>query len=233
MSAADAELDTAERLVHGLRQPAQWWLVMNARAMLALFHGMLVEAERLIDEVRERGERAQQMGRDLQLPAAGPTSSGGSKARLEEVETIIQRSICRLPDALRPRVTILAHLYAELGRLTDARRAYGELAFDGFASVRRDNDWLFEMSLLRRGGAVPRRRRQCRDPLRVALALRGATRHHVAEGEHRIHVARPRRSSRRCSDDGTRLSAISRTRSSGTPRGTRGHGWHTRSTTTP
>ena len=146
MSSADAELETAERLVHGLRQPAQWWLVMNVRVMLALFHGMLVEAERLIDEVRDRGERAQQWDAvysyRLQVYLLRR-----EQARLEEVESIIERSVAEYPTRFVPR-SLLAHLCAELGRTTDARRAYGELAFDGFTRVRRDNDWLFEMSLL-------------------------------------------------------------------------------------
>ena len=146
IAAAKAELDRAERLAHDLRQPAQWWLIMNVRAMISLFHGKLAEAERSIDEVRERGERAQRWdaiySHLLQFYLLRR-----EQGRVDEMETIVQRLMSDYPTRFAPRA-LQAHLYAELGRLSDARRALGALAIDGFAHVRKDSDWLFEMSLL-------------------------------------------------------------------------------------
>ena len=145
-AAAEAELDKAERLVEELRQPAHWWLIMSARAMLTLFHGKLAEAERVIAEVRERGERAQRWD-GIYAYHLQSYLLRREQGRVEEMETTIRRSIADYPTRFALRA-VLAHLYAELGRLNDARRAFGALALDGFARVRRDNDWLFEMSLL-------------------------------------------------------------------------------------
>ena len=56
---AEAEIEVADRIARGLRQPAHLWDVGGAKAMLALAQGRLGEAEELMAELRTLGERAQ------------------------------------------------------------------------------------------------------------------------------------------------------------------------------
>jgi len=146
IGAVDADLEAAAVLVEELRQPAQRWLQLHSRAMRALFDGRFDEAERLIPEALSFGERAQRwdavFGFRIQMYFLRK-----EQGRLEEMEAIMKRSVAEFPTRYVFRA-ILAHLHSELGRTAEAHRAFEGLAVEGFADLRRDNDWLFEMSLL-------------------------------------------------------------------------------------
>src|SRR6266508_2393570 len=143
---ADAELEAMAMLVEELRQPAQRWLLLHDGAMRALFDGRFDEAARLIPEALSLGQRAQRwdavFGFRIQTYLLRC-----EEGRLEEMEAIIKRSVVEYPTRFVFRC-LLAHLYCELERPLECREAFEKLAVNDFADLRRDNDWLFEMSLL-------------------------------------------------------------------------------------
>ena len=110
--------------------------------MLALSDGRLAEAEALVEEVRELGERAQP---DMAIPVHRMQryTLCDLRGRLAEIEPSIVDLVARHPS--RPVFRcVLAHLQARLGRLAEARRALGELARE----LPFDQEWLFGMSFL-------------------------------------------------------------------------------------
>ena len=146
IAAVDREIHASSLLVDELRQPAQRWLVLTSRVMRALFDGRFDEAERLIPEAMRNGDRAQRWDAILSFGIQSYMLRR-EQGRLDEMEPIITRSLAEYPT--RPVLRcVLAHLYRELRRAGDARRVFDQLAADGFGGLKRDNDWLFEMSLL-------------------------------------------------------------------------------------
>ena len=66
---------------------------------------------------------------------------------LEEVEPAIRDLVAESPA--RPAFRcLLAHLYAQLGKMQEARRVFEELATDDFAALPFDMEWLLGISLL-------------------------------------------------------------------------------------
>jgi tetratricopeptide (TPR) repeat protein len=146
IAAFDVELEALTMLVEELRQPAQRWLLLHWRATRALVDGRFEEAERLIPEALSLGKRAQRSDA-ISCFRIQMYFLRREQGRLEEVEAIIKRSVAEYPT--RPLFrSLLAHLYSELGHLVESRRAFEELAVRDFADLRRDNEWLLEMSLL-------------------------------------------------------------------------------------
>jgi tetratricopeptide (TPR) repeat protein len=146
IAAVDVELEAWELLVEELRQPGQRWNLLFARAIRALLDGRFEEAERLITDALRFGRRAQRSdavpGFRVQMYILRL-----ELGRLAEAEADIKRSIAEYPLRSVFR-SMLAHLYSELGRPVESRQAFDELAVNDFADLPRDNDWLFEMSLL-------------------------------------------------------------------------------------
>ncbi len=146
IAAVDTEIHASSLLVDELRQPAQRWLVLASLVMRALFDGRFDEAERLIPEAIRHGDRAQRWDAVLSFGIESYMLRR-EQGRLGEMEPIIAGSVAAYPT--RPVLRcVLAHLYLGLGRTDDARRVFDRLAADGFSGLRKDNDWLFEMSLL-------------------------------------------------------------------------------------
>ena len=146
VAGVDAALEAEASIVEDLRQPAQWWILLHTRAMRVLLEGRFEEAEKLIAEALDAGQRSQRwdavFGYRIQLYALRR-----EQGRLAEVESIIGRSVVEYPTrAIFP--TLMAHLHGELGRTTASRAVFEGLAVNDFADLRRDNDWLFGMSVL-------------------------------------------------------------------------------------
>jgi tetratricopeptide (TPR) repeat protein len=114
--------------------------------MRALLDGRFHEAERLIPEALDPGQRAQRWDAvfafRLQMYFLRR-----EQGRLEEIEATITRSVFEYPTRSVFRC-LLVHLACELGRTADARGGFEALATDRFASLPQDNDWLFNLSLL-------------------------------------------------------------------------------------
>lgn len=146
------DLDAAARIAEDLRQPAQLWLIASAQAMLALAHGWLDAADKLVHDAFVLGEGA--------LPeSAIPVfrlqqyALADFRGKLEEIEPGIIDLVAAYPARTVFRC-VLAHLRARLGRLVDARRGLEELAPDGFSAIPFDQEWLFGMSLLAETSAL-------------------------------------------------------------------------------
>ena len=146
IAAVDVELEAWEMVVQELRQPAQRWNLLVDRAMRALLDGRFEEAERLTTEALSLGQRAQ--GSDA-VPGFRVQMYlvRREQGRLAEMETEIKRSVAEYPTRFVFR-SMLAHLYSELERPVESRGTFDELGANDFTDLPRDNDWLFEMSLL-------------------------------------------------------------------------------------
>jgi tetratricopeptide (TPR) repeat protein len=145
MLAADAELAACARLADELRQPAQLWSVVSARAVHALFSGRLDEADELIQQAIHIGGKAPE---ETAIAFRGQRfllllDRGG----LSELERSVNSSVEEHPA--RPMFRCLqARFFCELGRTVEARMSFERLATDDFAGVPLDNEWLFSMTLL-------------------------------------------------------------------------------------
>jgi tetratricopeptide (TPR) repeat protein len=147
LDGARSDLAAHNRLVDEQRQPGvEVFHVRAAQAMLALAEGRLDEAEDLLREAIEIGERAQP---EMAFPvyAVQRYTFCDFRARLEEVEPAIRDLVATYP-ARRAFQCVLAHLYARLGRAGEARQFLGELSSDGFSALPFDQEWLYAMSLI-------------------------------------------------------------------------------------
>jgi DNA-binding SARP family transcriptional activator/tetratricopeptide (TPR) repeat protein len=137
--------EAATRLAHELRQPAQLWDTVTRDANLALFEGEFTEAERAIHEALELGRQAQsanaQVAFDLQMYALRR-----EQGRLEEVVEVVERAVEEYPAYPVFRF-VRVDVFAELGRMDDARAALDACAADEFR-LDVDDQWLLGMSLL-------------------------------------------------------------------------------------
>jgi len=134
-----------KRLAHELRQPAQLWDVAISDANLALFAGRFEEAESLIESARGLGRlvasQNAQVGFELQRYGLRR-----AQCRLEEIVDAVRGAVDAYPQY--PLWSyVLADVYAELGRETEARALLDRLAADGFR-VQLEMQWLFSLSLL-------------------------------------------------------------------------------------
>jgi tetratricopeptide (TPR) repeat protein len=149
---AEADLEAAGRLADELRQPAQLWDVCSGRAMLALAAGRLDEAEELVEQALALGERAVPEGA-IPIYRLQRYTLCDFRGDLEEVEPAIRDLVAEYPA--RPVFgCALAHLQARLGRLSEARRALGDLAANDCSALPFDQEWLYGMSLLAEASAL-------------------------------------------------------------------------------
>jgi tetratricopeptide (TPR) repeat protein len=146
IGAARAALDAADLLAEDLKQVIHRWYVASYRTIAALFEGQLDDAERMIEDTRRLGERAQHLDPSvayrLQL-----FQLRLEQGRVDEMEPLLRRSIDEYPWYPLFRCA-LAYLQAAVGREREARATFEEIVRDGFALVPRDIQWLYAMSLL-------------------------------------------------------------------------------------
>ena len=142
--------DVAEltRLAEQLRQPSQRLYAANLRAHLALLVGNFQEAEELIEEALELGDRAQRWNARItyrmQLYLLRK-----AQGRLEELAPIYDAHLSAFEfRTYRIFDCILARFYDELGRHDHARAKFEELADNDFSGVPVDEEWLASICLL-------------------------------------------------------------------------------------
>ena len=142
----EADLAVEREIVMQLKQPGQLWQVQAAEAMLALAHGELDEAERLIPQAFQFGERSL---RDTALPVyeLQQWALADLRGRSAEVAPAIRDLAAAFPARVAFRCA-LALLDARLGREGEARQALAELRADGFSALPFDQEWLWAMSLV-------------------------------------------------------------------------------------
>jgi DNA-binding SARP family transcriptional activator len=143
---ANADLDAMSSIAEELRQPVQLWQVCAAKAMLALAGGRLIEAEELVTQAFELGERAQP---EMAIPVYRLQSYTlcDFRGTLEEIEPAISELVVEYPARPVFRCS-LAHLHAQVGRLAEATIALDDLAGNDFSALPFDIEWLYGMSFL-------------------------------------------------------------------------------------
>jgi DNA-binding SARP family transcriptional activator len=146
LTGAEVDLERADSIAGELRQPAQLWLVLGARTLVAVATGRFAEAEVLIPQALAFGERAQPdaaiahnvMQRYLLRDFRGS---------LEEIEPAVRDLTVAYPA--RPVFRcVLVHLLMRLGQTEEARHDLDELAVGAFAALPFDQEWLFALSFL-------------------------------------------------------------------------------------
>jgi DNA-binding SARP family transcriptional activator len=146
MDGALRELAAMQEIAEELRQPGQHWFVTIFRAQIALLQGRFAEAEHLIVDALDLGERSQKWNATvaycLQLYLLRR-----EQGRLSEVEQLVHESLAAYPTyaVWRP---IRVRMLVELGHDDEAREAFDTLAVDGFAGIPLDEHFLVSMGLL-------------------------------------------------------------------------------------
>jgi tetratricopeptide (TPR) repeat protein len=139
-----------------LGQPIQLWQVTVDEAMLALNAGSLDEAESLIEEAFEIGERA--------IPELAVPASVFQRYLLADLRGDPgpvegeMRAVVAAHPARRVFGCALAHIQARAGHASDAGALLDSLAGDGAPGLLFDQEWLVAMSLLAETAALLGRR---------------------------------------------------------------------------
>jgi DNA-binding NarL/FixJ family response regulator len=148
IQAANAELESLERLAQELRQPLALWEVTLTRAMRGLFDGRFAEGEARAHEAADVG---QQMGSwaaasSYQIQMFWLRRQRGLLG--EEDVAFLKQGAEQNPLLLTTYQARLAFLYAELGRTAEAWRELDRVEGRGFADLRRDSNWLYTVMYL-------------------------------------------------------------------------------------
>lgn len=146
VAALDREVVAYERCAEELRMPHHLWHVPALRAMRALIDGDLPEAERLAEEARAMGERAEQQLAG-QFYGIQLLQLRRHQGRTDELIPSIRQLAQDFP-AIPAWRAVLATLLATSGAEEEARLELRRLAADDFATIHRDLQWLPAFALL-------------------------------------------------------------------------------------
>ncbi len=138
------ELEAYAKLADDLRQPQHLWHVPLLRGVLAMMEGRFGEAERLADEARRGGERAQEP-LAAQFYALQMSILRRHQGRLEEMLPLVREMSERYPAIRAWRLSLVSFL-AELGRVEEARPDFERLAAADFEDVPLDAQWMPAMA---------------------------------------------------------------------------------------
>jgi DNA-binding SARP family transcriptional activator len=135
------------RLAEELRQPSQLLYAASLLGHLALLTGNFHEAEQLVEEALEHGDRAQRWNARVtyRLQSYLLRSAQG---RLEELAPLYEHRSAFDYRTYRIFDCVKARFYDDLGRHDEARAHFEELAENDFAGVPFDEEWLASMCLL-------------------------------------------------------------------------------------
>lgn len=146
ISRVESELWQLAALAKELRSPVQRWPVAATLAYVALQQGRLAEAERFAVEARDIGVRS--MLTDAEATFASHNYFIRSEqGRPGEAFELVKHAAERITWYPFLRCE-LADLHLQLGDERASRSLYEELAADRFASLPRDNEWIFALTLL-------------------------------------------------------------------------------------
>jgi tetratricopeptide (TPR) repeat protein len=138
-----AEIDAGSRLAAELRQPALDWYRVQLLAEGALSEGRIADAERLLEETRQRGGPVS-WDADFSY-RCGIVLVRREQGRLGEVVELIHRAVDDFPG-YRSLAGLAAYVEAVAGHGPAARAALDDLSRDGFAYFPRDLGWPFGMT---------------------------------------------------------------------------------------
>lgn len=144
----DAEMQHFVRLLDVDPDPFHHWQLVSTRCMRAVLEGRFDDAERLLAEGLELGQRVQSPN-VLLRHAVHLFGLRRAQCRLAELEATASAMVERLPGFPALRAS-LAALYAALERPAESRVHFEQLAAGDFADLRRDATWLGTMSELAR-----------------------------------------------------------------------------------
>jgi class 3 adenylate cyclase len=152
IDAVDRELATYARLADELRMPEHSWLTIALRGMRGLLDGDIDGAERLANEARYAGQRAEQPVAD-QFYGIQMTQIRSLQGRAGELLPAVRDLAERFPGipAWRGGVITLA---ARSGDHDLARRELTRFAGHDFSAIPRDVNWSAGMTLLGEAIAV-------------------------------------------------------------------------------
>ena len=129
-----------------LKQPALRWWSLAMQSVWALLRGEFAEGERLVEEAYAVGRRAQSWDAGFSYRMTLFVLRR-EQDRLEEIDELIRGSVEEYAG-YRSFGCALPVIDLDLGRTGEAERAFDELAADEFASLPRDAEWLFCLSIL-------------------------------------------------------------------------------------
>jgi len=141
---ADVELDTYSRLAEDLRMPQHLWHVPLLRGMRVSMDGRFDDAERLAEEARRGGERAQEP-LSAQLYALQLAVLRRHQGRMEEMVPAVREMAERYPAIRAWRLALVSFL-AETGSLDETRAEFERLAAHDFEDIPLDPQWLTAMT---------------------------------------------------------------------------------------
>jgi tetratricopeptide (TPR) repeat protein len=140
---ADRELQVASRLAEELRQPVFLWHTLGLRVVRAAMEGRFDEADVLAEEARAAGRMADAAAADHYYVVQTAILERRSREELADFEGPVRSFTERFPAL--PWRGVLALLYAELGRRSEARREFERMAAEDWTDVQRDSNWLMAM----------------------------------------------------------------------------------------
>jgi eukaryotic-like serine/threonine-protein kinase len=145
MQAVDRELEIYARLADELRMPEHTWHTFALRGMRALLDGDMEEAERLAQETRHAGERAEQ-ALAQQYYGIQMIQIRSMQGRAGELLPAVRQLAERFPGipAWRSGQVTLA---ARAGDKEFAQRELNRFAADDFSLLPKDVNWVAAMSL--------------------------------------------------------------------------------------
>lgn len=140
-AAADSEVEAHARLAREVRIPAHLVRSLTFRGCLALLDGQFADVEHLADQAHAVGQSAHIWRAEL-LYQAQLYALREQQDRLAEAETAMRRLVAVSPGLAAQFGCALAYVQAEQGNAADARQVLEDRAADGFASLRRDQNWI-------------------------------------------------------------------------------------------
>ncbi len=146
VAAVDRELSLYARLAEELRMPEHSWHTYALRGMRVLLDGKIDEAERLAEQARSAGDRAEQ-AISQQYHGIQMIQIRSMQGRGEELLPRVRELAEEFPGIPAWRVGVVT-LAARSDDLELARRELERFAGDDFSAIPTDANWFTAMSLL-------------------------------------------------------------------------------------
>jgi tetratricopeptide (TPR) repeat protein len=147
MADARAKLEDVIRLSDELRQPAQLWLGVSPRALVALMDGDFGLAEELLGQELDWTSPFTPLRDETSAARLHLFLLRREQGRLAEVESAVRASVEEFPWYPLHRAA-LACLLLDLGREGEARAIFDDLSQHEFRTLYRDNEWLLGIALV-------------------------------------------------------------------------------------
>lgn len=162
----DREIQAMTELADAVRQPFYLWRTTCLRAMQAILDARFDEAERLADEALEIGRRSDPEIAAVVRDNAQAFALHFGQGRLGELERAALDFARRYPWIQPWRLPLI---YAELGRVSDARDELERQAGGGFVDFPRDALWITRVAALAHACALVGDARRARELYELLL----------------------------------------------------------------